>query len=97
MFHLLNSKFILVYLLIINIFALVTMKLDKEKAKQHKWRIPEKTLFFLAFLGGSVGSILGMQIFRHKTKHLAFVIGMPFILILQILLLFFLFSCCLTS
>ena len=57
---------------------------DKRRAKKDKWRIPEKRLFLVAAIGGSIGSILGMQLFRHKTKHKSFVIGMPVILIVQI-------------
>lgn len=70
----------------VNIVAFMLMFVDKEKAKRHKWRIPEKTLFMSAILGGSVGAILGMQIFRHKTKHWYFVWGMPMILVLQVIL-----------
>ena len=73
------------YLLLINFIAFLLMGIDKNKARHKKWRIPEKTLFLSAILGGSVGSILGMQLFRHKTKHTSFVVGMPCILILQIL------------
>lgn len=60
------------------------MLLDKQKAKKNKWRVPEKTLFLLALLGGSLGTTLGMNVFRHKTKHWYFVVGMPLILVLQI-------------
>lgn len=60
------------------------MWLDKRKAARHKWRIPEKTLFLISIAGGSIGTWSGMYIFRHKTKHWYFVIGMPLILILQI-------------
>jgi len=60
------------------------MYADKQKAKKGLWRIPEKTLFLISILGGSLGGILGMYIFRHKTKHWKFVIGMPLILILQV-------------
>jgi len=60
------------------------MYADKQKAKKGLWRIPEKTLFLISILGGSLGAILGMYIFRHKTKHWKFVIGMPLILILQV-------------
>lgn len=84
-------KILIVYLLITNLIGFVLMGTDKRKAIRHTYRIPEKTLFLAALLGGSIGSILGMQIFRHKTKHWYFVIGMPAILILQILLVFFLF------
>ena len=66
------------------------MFLDKQKAKKDKWRIPEKTLFLLAVLGGSLGTTLGMNVFRHKTKHWYFVLGMPLILILQLLAYIFL-------
>ncbi|RDU23940.1 DUF1294 domain-containing protein [Anaerosacchariphilus polymeriproducens] len=82
---------IFAYLFGMNLTAFVSMKLDKDKARKHQWRIPEKTLFILALLGGSVGSIFGMRIFHHKTKHLHFIIGMPIILFFQILLLSLLF------
>ncbi len=68
------------------------MFLDKQKAKRHKWRIPENTLMFVAIIGGSIGSILGMQSFRHKTKHIKFKFGMPIILILQVILFFLIFK-----
>lgn len=67
------------------------MFIDKEKAKRHKWRIPENTLMFIALIGGSVGSILGMEVFRHKTKHMKFKLGLPVILIVQIILYFMVF------
>lgn len=67
-----------------NIVGLMVMWLDKRKAVRHKWRIPEKTLFLISIAGGSIGTWSGMYIFRHKTKHWYFVIGMPLILILQI-------------
>lgn len=69
-----------------NLLGFCLMGMDKSKARRGAWRIPEKTLFGAAFFGGSVGSILGMQMFRHKTKHWYFVIGMPAILLLHILL-----------
>ncbi|MCI8597741.1 MAG: DUF1294 domain-containing protein [Lachnospiraceae bacterium] len=77
---------IICYLTLINLLAFLLMAIDKSKARHRKWRIAEKTLFLTAILGGSIGSILGMQLFRHKTKHTSFVIGMPCILICQILL-----------
>ncbi len=67
----------------------LTMFIDKRRAIKHKWRISEKTLFVVAIMGGSIGSNLGMMICRHKTKHWYFVIGMPMILIFQIILLIF--------
>lgn len=77
---------ILIYLLLVNIIAFALMGIDKSKARHHKWRIPEKTLFLSAIIGGSIGANLGMQVFRHKTKHPSFVIGMPCILIAHIAL-----------
>jgi uncharacterized membrane protein YsdA (DUF1294 family) len=62
------------------------MMIDKSRAKKDKWRIPERTLFLIAILGGSPGSILGMHLFHHKTKHWYFKFGMPLILILQVAL-----------
>lgn len=72
------------YLLIMNIIGIAVMGIDKAKAKRHAWRIPEKVLFLVSLLGGSIGTWAGMYIFRHKTKHWYFVVGMPTILILQI-------------
>ena len=60
------------------------MLIDKIKAKKKRWRIPEATLFLVAAVGGSIGSLIGMYAFRHKTKHMSFVAGMPLILAVQI-------------
>lgn len=76
----------IVYLVIINLTGLLCMGVDKQRAKQHAWRIPEKTLFLISLLGGSAGSWAGMYLFHHKTRHWYFVVGMPLILVLQILL-----------
>lgn len=67
------------------------MLTDKQRAKKKLWRIPESTLLTAAALGGSIGCILGMYAFRHKTKHLKFTLGLPAILLLQILLIVLLF------
>ena len=75
------------YLLIVNIIAFFLMGIDKRKAQTGAWRIPEKTLFLSAILGGGVGAIAGMQLFRHKTRHRSFVIGMPLILLAWVVLL----------
>lgn len=75
------------YLLVINAVSFCMMYIDKQRAIRHKWRISEKALFVSALLGGSLGSILGMRMFRHKTRHWYFVWGMPFILVVQILIL----------
>ncbi len=83
-------EIILYYLLTINLFTMYTFFLDKGKAKNHKWRIKERTLFLLSIIGGSFGALLGMKLFKHKTKHWYFKYGIPFILIIQIILLVFL-------
>jgi uncharacterized membrane protein YsdA (DUF1294 family) len=77
---------IAVYLLAMNLLAFVLMASDKKKAKSGAWRVPEKVLFLSAILGGSIGAIVGMQVFRHKTKHWYFKYGMPAILILQMII-----------
>ena len=66
------------------------MGIDKSRARRKAWRIPESTLFLIAFIGGSIGSIAGMYFFRHKTLHLSFVWGMPAILIVQVIALYYL-------
>jgi len=68
------------------------MGVDKRKAIRNAFRIPEATLFCVALLGGSLGTTLGMRIFRHKTKHWYFVIGMPLILIVQVALIVLLYT-----
>ena len=75
------------YLLLINAAAFLLMLSDKRKAKKKQWRIPEATLMTVAALGGSLGALLGMYLFRHKTKHPKFTVGIPILLILNIVLL----------
>lgn len=79
-------KYFIIYLVIINLIAFLAMYIDKRRAKYGKWRIKEHTLFILAILGGSVGAIIGMYTFRHKTKKARFFIGFPVILIAEVLL-----------
>lgn len=74
-----------IYLLIINITGFIIMFIDKSRAIHKEWRVPEKTLLFIAMIGGSIGMYGGMHAFRHKTKHLKFTIGIPLIFILQII------------
>ena len=76
-------KYFLIYLLLINALGFLLMLIDKWKAINNRWRVPEKTLFLTAILGGSIGVLAGMHLFRHKTKHRSFTIGIPAILILQ--------------
>ena len=77
-------KYLLIYLLLINALGFVLMLVDKWKARKKRWRIPESTLMWIAALGGSIGSLLGMYTVRHKTKHLKFIVGIPLILVAQI-------------
>ena len=79
-------KVFYIYLIVINAVGFLLMLIDKVKAKKNAWRIPEATLFLVAAIGGSVGSILGMYTFRHKTKHIQFIVGMPLILAAQIVI-----------
>lgn len=78
------------YLAVINILGFALMGIDKWKAQNHAWRIPESTLFIIAIIGGSIGSIIGMHMFHHKTRHWYFMYGMPAILIIQLLIIFIL-------
>lgn len=80
-------QILLIYFLVINVAGFLLMGIDKLRAKKQVWRVPEKTLFLMAVLGGSIGTNVGMYVFRHKTKHWYFVIGMPLILIAQIALI----------
>lgn len=77
-------KNILLYLIIINVLGFFAMGIDKWKAKHGKWRIPENSLFMYTLLGGGIGTIFGMYFFRHKTKKIKFIVGMPIILISEI-------------
>ena len=78
-------RYLLLYLLLINALGLILMRIDKKKAQLGRWRIRESTLLTVAALGGSIGTMLGMNLFRHKTKHLRFSLGVPVILVLQIM------------
>ncbi len=76
---------IAVYLITINLTAFIMYGLDKQKAVRHKWRISERVLIGVAAFGGSVGALLGMRVFHHKTKHMKFVIGVPAIIVIQVI------------
>ena len=78
-------KYIALYLILINAAGYLLMLADKHRARKNLWRISENTLLTVALLGGSVGATAGMYQFRHKTKHLKFVVGLPVILALQVL------------
>ena len=80
------TKYVIIYLLLINLITFLAMLIDKKKAKWGRWRINESTLFTLVVLGGGVGGILGMYLLRHKTKKTRFVFGFPAILIIEIII-----------
>ena len=82
-------RVLIYYLLGINLLTFFVYGIDKWKAKRDRWRIPEATLLMLAALGGSVGALLGMSVFHHKTKHKKFLIGIPLILLTQLALAYF--------
>ena len=82
-----NDLFVLLgsYTLIINIVGFILMGYDKSKAKNNEWRVPEKKLYLIAIIGGSIGIYLGMKKFRHKTKHFIFNYGIPLLIICTII------------
>lgn len=84
------QQYILTYYLAVNIVAFLLYGIDKLKAKTGAWRIPELTLLGIAFLGGAFGAFLGMQLFRHKTKHIQFVIPVPLFCVLHAFILYYL-------
>ncbi|MGN1196654.1 MAG: DUF1294 domain-containing protein [Acetatifactor sp.] len=80
-------QFMIAYLCIINIIGFAIMGVDKKRAIRGAWRISEASLFFTALIGGALGTTLGMEYFRHKTKHRYFKLGMPAILLCQVVVL----------
>lgn len=74
----------MMYFILINILGMFSMFLDKQFAKRHMWRISELQLLLIAMVGGSLGSWVGMYLFRHKTKHCRFYVGIPFIILIQL-------------
>jgi len=78
------------YLIGINVLTFLLYGIDKWKAQKGKWRIPEETLIWLAIVGGSIGALLGMYRFRHKTKHRKFTLGIPAIILAQAVIVYFL-------
>ena len=88
--NIIGIKWILIYFLGMNLIGFLLMWIDKKKAEKSRWRISEKTLIMMTILGGSIGTNIGMKVFRHKTKKPRFYIGFPVILISQIALLIYL-------
>ena len=89
-FEIVDLNYLLLYLLAVNIIGFLAMGIDKFKAKKGYWRIPEGTLMTICLIGGGIGTIAGMYTFRHKTKKLKFTIGMPTIVIVEIILVIYL-------
>lgn len=83
---------LVIYFFIINLFAIFLMKYDKVKAINNQYRVSEKTLFLIALILGGIGIYIGMYLFRHKTKHVKFTVGIPLIIILNILTIYYLIS-----
>jgi len=86
------NKLMLFTILPLNLLAFILMGIDKYKSKHGQWRISEKSFFIISALGGSVGVLLGMYIFRHKTRHISFLWGIPAILILQAAIAYYILS-----
>ena len=82
-------KYFYLYLLLINALGIVIMRIDKQKARKKAWRIPEATLMTVAAIGGSLGSLIGMYAFRHKTRHKKFTVGVPLFLLMHLVILGF--------
>ena len=81
-------KYLILYLIIINFISFLLVAIDKRKAIKNKYRISEKTFFIFSFIGGSLGTLLGMIQFHHKTKKLKFLIGIPILFLFNILVLY---------
>lgn len=79
------EKYFGVYLLLINIYTFYLIYLDKQRAKHRKWRVPERKFFILSILGGSIGTLMSMKLYRHKTKHWYFKYGIPLIIVIQMI------------
>jgi len=80
-----SLSLLIVYIIAVNIIGFALMGNDKRRARKNAFRIPEATLFAFSIIGGSIGMLIGMYTFRHKTKHMTFKIGIPLIIFLQVL------------
>lgn len=85
-------KYVLLYLFLVNAAGLLFMLADKHRARKKQWRIPEATLMGIAAMGGSIGTLLGMYAFHHKTRHPKFYIGIPVLLVIQLCLAILLYQ-----
>lgn len=84
-------KYVLIYFAIVNILGALINCIDKIKAKNNAWRIPEATLWIFGIIGGALGSYITMKAIRHKTKHKKFMIGMPILIVINIAILVYIF------
>lgn len=75
------NESIYAYIIVVNIFTVILMRIDKQKAIKNQFRIPERTFFLLSILGGAIGTYIGMKAYRHKTQHAKFTIGIPILII----------------
>ncbi|NSL51532.1 DUF1294 domain-containing protein [Calidifontibacillus erzurumensis] len=82
-------KILFGFLLILNIIGFLMMGIDKKRSQKSQWRVPEKRFWILGILGAGIGLYAGMKVYRHKTKHRAFTVGMPFIILLNLLVYVF--------
>ena len=85
-------KILITYFLTVNILSVLVCVYDKNSAKRGKWRVPEKTLFLLSFLGGAPFMFATMRIIHHKTRHKRFMLGLPLIIILQLAIFFYIIN-----
>ena len=86
-----SIKNIIIFIVIMNLIGFLAMGIDKRRAKNMQWRIPEKIFFLITLFGGGFGTIVGMYVFRHKTKKKYFTIGLPTILIIEIICLLYIY------
>ena len=80
----LMHNLVIIYFGVLNLLGFLTMGIDKQKARRNAWRIPERTLLLIAFLGGGLGSLIGMYTYRHKTKHTKFILLIPMATIISL-------------
>ncbi len=85
--EIIGIKYVIIYFLVANLVGFLSMGIDKFKAKRGYWRIPEGTLIMITVLGGGIGTLIGMYTFRHKTKKLKFTVGIPTILITEVIII----------
>ncbi|NLY80978.1 MAG: DUF1294 domain-containing protein [Lysinibacillus sp.] len=86
------NNLLIIYIIALSVISFILMGIDKSRAKNNKWRISEKTLFTLAIVGGACGGLVGMYVFRHKTKHARFTFGFPLLAMIHIVIVYYVIS-----